>query len=217
MKIDKIGIVGSGHVGGNLGIMLAKAGYDICFSSRHPESLDPLVKAAGPNTRAASVLDTIAFGDVVILSVPLKAIPEFGPDIKNALQDKIVIDTSNPYYDRDGEVADEAKEQAGGMGVFVSQLLPGAKIARAFNTVYFEQLKKRVNSRGQLVGVPIAADDKEAMQAAIEIVQAVGLDPVVVGDLNMSELFDVGTAVYATGSSAQEIRNKLHLKADIAA
>ena len=98
------------------------------------------------------------------------------------------------------------------MGVFVSKLLPGARIVRAFNTVYFEDLKKRVNSNGEKIGIPIAGDDEEGVNAAVELVQHAGLDPVVVGGLNKSKAFDVGTTVYATSASAQEIRQKLNLK-----
>jgi hypothetical protein len=212
MKIEKIGIVGSGHIGGNLGILLAKAGYEVLFSSRHPDGLGDLVKNAGPKACAGSVSDAIAFGDVFILSVPLKAIPELDAETKDALKGKIVIDTSNPYSERDGVIAEEARREPGGMGTFVARLLPGARIVRAFNTVYFEDLKKTVNKDGEIIGIPIAGDDPEALDAAIELVASAGLDPVVVGSLNKSKLFDVGTAVYATSDAAREIKQKLNLK-----
>jgi len=211
-KISKIGIVGSGHIGGNLGILLARAGYEIFYSSRHPDTLKDLVKNAGPKARAGTVADAIAFGEVVVLSVPLKAIPELDVEAKAALKGKIVIDTSNPYPERDGVIADEARKEPGGMGVFVARLLPGARIVRAFNTVYFEDLKKTRNRRGEKIGVPIAGDDQEGLKAASELVERAGLDPVVVGSLSASKLFDVGTAVYATSAPAGEIRRKLSLK-----
>ncbi len=212
MKIQKIGFVGSGHIGGNLGILLAKAGYEIFYSSRHPEMLAQLVKSAGPKARAGTVAQAIAFGDVIVLSLPLKAIPELDPDIKKALKNKIVIDTSNPYPQRDGAIAEEARKDPGGMGTFVARLLPGAKIIRAFNTVYFEDLKKTVNKDREKIGIPIAGDDQEGVNAAAELVERAGLAPVVVGGLGASKLFDVGTAVYATNASARKIRQELHIK-----
>ncbi len=212
MKTKKIGIVGSGHIGGNIGILLAKAGYDIFFSSRHPEELTALVKTAGPKTRAGSIADAIAFGDVIVLSVPLKALPEFDAGTKDALKGKIVIDTSNPYPERDGKIAEEARRDPGGMGVFVARLLPGARIVRAFNTVYFVDLKKTVNSKGEKIGIPMASNDEEGLKVTSELVETAGLDPVVVGGLSTSKLFDVGTAVYATSAPAGEIRKKLNLK-----
>jgi hypothetical protein len=212
MKITKIGIVGSGNIGGTLGILLAKAGYEIIYSSRHPENLRDLVRTAGPKTCAGTVAEAIAFGDVVVLSVPLKALPEFDKKTKEALKGKIVIDTSNPYPERDGVIAEEARKEPGGMGVFVSRLLPGAKIVRAFNTVYFEDLKKTVTKGGEKIGIPLAGDDQEAMNAVGELVEHAGLDPVVVGGLSTSKLFDVGTAVYATSAPASVIREKINVK-----
>ncbi len=212
MKINKIGIVGSGHIGGTLGILLAKAGYEIFYSSRHPDTLKDLVKAAGPKARAGNVAEAIAFGDVIVLSLPLKAIPELDAVTKEALKGKIVIDTSNPYPERDGAIAEEARRDPGGTGALVARLLPGARIVRAFNTVYYVDLKKTVNENGEKIGIPIAGDDQEGLQAAIELVEHAGLEPVVVGGLNTSKMFDVGAAVYATSASAKEIRKKLNLK-----
>lgn len=212
MRIQKIGIVGSGNIGGNLGILFARAGYEVFFSSRHPEQLQGLVEAAGPKARAGKVAEAIAFGDVIVLSVPLKAYMELDHGTKEALKGRIVIDTSNPYPERDGAIAEEAKLDPGGMGVFVARLLPGARTVRAFNTVYFEDLKKTVNEDGDRIGIPMASDDQEGLDAAVELAQKAGLDPVVVGGLSKSKLFDVGTPVYATSASAREIKARLRIE-----
>ena len=210
--LHKIGIVGSGHIGGNLGILLAKAGYEVLYSSRHPDTLKDLVKASGPKACAGSIDEAIAFGDIIVLSLPLKAIPDLDAGAKEALKGKIVIDTSNPYPERDGTIAEEARKEPGGMGVFVTRLLPGARIIRAFNTVYFEDLKKGTNKAGEKIGIPLAGDDREGLSIAAELVKAVRLDPVVVGGLSTSKLFDVGTTVYATSAPARKIREMLNLK-----
>jgi len=210
--LHKIGIVGSGNIGGTLGMLLAKAGYKILYSSRHPDALKDLVKASGPKACAGTVAEAIAFGEVIVLSVPLKAIPELAAETKAALKGKIVIDTSNPYPERDGVIAEEARKEPGGMGAFVARLLPGARIVRAFNSVYFEDLKKTKNKAGEKIGIPIAADDQEGLTAAVELVEHAGLDPVVVGSLSTSKLFDVGSVVYATSASARKVREQLHVK-----
>jgi predicted dinucleotide-binding enzyme len=210
--LNKIGIVGSGHIGGTLGILLAKAGHEVLYSSRHPDTLKDFVKASGPKACAGTVAEAIAFGDVIVLSVPLKAIPELDAETKKALKGKIVIDTSNPYPERDGKIAEEARREPGGMGTFVARLLPGARIVRAFNTVYFVDLRRTVNNRGEEIGIPIASDDQEAMKVAVTLVEHAGLDPVVVGGLSTSKLFDVGTPVYASSLPAAEIREQLNLK-----
>jgi predicted dinucleotide-binding enzyme len=211
MKINRIGIVGSGNIGGTLGILLAKAGYEVLYSSRHPDTLKDLVKKAGPKACAGTVAEAVAFGDVIVLSIPLMAFTELDAGTKEALKGKIVIDTSNPYPERDGVIAEEARKEPGGMGAFVARLLPGARIVRAFNTVYSEDLKKTMNDSGEKIGIPIAGDDPEGLKVAEELVKRAGLDPVVVGNLSTSKLFDVGTAVYATSAPAREIREKLNL------
>ncbi len=213
MKVRKIGIVGSGHIGGTLGILLGRAGQEVFFSSRHPDRLAGLVKQAGPKARAGTVADAIAFGEVIVLSLPFKALPTLVTGIKEALRGKIVIDTSNPYPERDGKIAELARKDPGGMGVFVAGLLPGARIVRAFNTVYFEDLRKTVNRSGEKIGIPIAGDDAEGVQTAVELAEMAGLDPVVVGGLSASKAFDVGSAVYAMSASARKIREKLNLPA----
>lgn len=212
MKIKKIGIVGSGNIGGNLGILLGKAEYEIFYSSRHPETLKDLVKTTGSKARAGKVPEAIAFGDVIVLSLPMKAFTELDAETKQALKGKIVIDTSNPYPERDGVIAEEARREPGGTGSFVARLLPGARIVRAFNTVYFEDLKKTINKDGETIGIPIASDDQEGLEAAVELAGRAGFDPVVVGSLSKSKMFDVGTAVYATSASAREIKQKLKLE-----
>jgi len=209
MKIRKIGIVGSGHIGGTLGILFAKAGYEVLFSSRHPDTLKNLVKTAGLRACAGTVAEAAAFGDVIVLSVPLKAVPVLALELKEALKGKIVIDTSNPYPERDGAIAEEARKEPGGMGTFLARLLPGVRVIRAFNTVYFEDLKRTTTTSGEKIGIPIAGDDKEGLEAAVELVERAGLDPVIVGGLSASKLFDVGTAVYATSATANKIRERL--------
>jgi predicted dinucleotide-binding enzyme len=217
MKIQKIGIVGSGHIGGTLGTLFAKAGYEVFFSSRHPETLEDLAKEAGPKARAGTVREAIGFGDVILMSLPMKAFRELDTETKEALKGKVVIDTSNPYPDRDGEIAEEAKKEAGGTGPFVARLLPGTRIVRAFNTVYFEDLRKTVNEKGERIAIPIASDDEEGLAAAMELAENAGLEPVVVGGLATSKMFDVGTSVYTTSASAKEIRERLHLKEEVKA
>jgi predicted dinucleotide-binding enzyme len=131
MKVKKIGIIGSGNIGGTLGILLGKAGHEIFYSSRHPETLKELVKRTGSKARAGKVAEAIAFGDVIVLSLPMKAFTELDTGIKQALKGRIVIDTSNPYPERDGVIAEDARKDPGGTGSFVARLLPGARIVRA--------------------------------------------------------------------------------------
>jgi predicted dinucleotide-binding enzyme len=109
-------------------------------------------------------------------------------------------------------LAEEARKEPGGMGTVVARLLPGARVVRAFNSVYYEDLKRTTNKRGEKIGIPIAADDQEGLDVTEVLVKRAGLEPVVVGGLSTSKLFDVGAAVYATSASADELREQLNLK-----
>src|SRR4029077_12896383 len=80
----KIGVIGAGREGGALGTAFAKAGHPVMFSSRHPEQLNDLVAAAGPLTKAGTVEQAIAFGDVVLLVVPYSAVEQIGKDYGKA-------------------------------------------------------------------------------------------------------------------------------------
>ena len=100
----RIATIGAGRMGGSVGTAWAKAGHDVMFSSRHPETLKDLVASAGPHARAGTVKDAVAFGDVIVLLVPYSAMPDLAKDYGKALAAKpLVIDVSNPSERRDGE------------------------------------------------------------------------------------------------------------------
>src|SRR5437667_7322840 len=88
----KIGIVGSGKLGGAVGARWVKAGHEVLFSSRHPEELKGLVEGLGPRARAGSVREAIAFGGVILIAVPYAALPQIGREHAAELAGKIVID-----------------------------------------------------------------------------------------------------------------------------
>ena len=91
----RIGIIGSGHIGGTIGGLWVKAGHPVLFSSRHPEELKDLVAGLGTLAQAGSVDQAIAFGDVVFIAVPYGALPQIGRDYAAALKNKIVLDAGN--------------------------------------------------------------------------------------------------------------------------
>lgn len=209
MQKTKIGIIGGGMIGSTLATLWARAGHDVTISSRHPDALEPLVDEIGPNARAGSVADTARWGDVIVVTVPLKAVPGVAQEIGASVAGKIVIDTNNPYPNRDGDIAHEAKGHSGGSGAWVAALFPGARVVKAFNTVYFATLRDQAHRRGAQVGIPLASDDHDAAARVAELVRDAGFDPVLVGAIAESARFDVGTPVYNTGASGPEVRRIL--------
>jgi predicted dinucleotide-binding enzyme len=207
----KIGIVGSGRIGGLIGTLWSRAGHEVLFSSRHPESLGDLVKAAGNSARSGTPDEAIGFGDAILLSIPFGELPEFGRSKREALLHKIVMETGNPNIKRDGTIADTVLNSGRGTGAFLREWFPGVRIVRAFNTVWDPTLAKQAHRVGPRVGIPLASDDEDALRISAVLVVDAGFDPVVVGALDRAREFDMGTAVYDTGMSSSEVRKALNL------
>jgi hypothetical protein len=205
----KIGIIGSGNIGGTLGVLWAKAGYEVFFSSRHPDELGDLVKRAGPSARAGMPRDAAVFGDVVLISVPYGAVPQVGRDFAAELAGKVVLETGNPYPTRDGAMAEPAL--AKGTGLASSEFLPGVRLVRAFNSIPAHALANEANRSGERIGVPLAGDDAAALEIAQRLVRDAGFEPVVVGPLSSARKFDRGTSVYGQALTARELRQRLEL------
>jgi predicted dinucleotide-binding enzyme len=205
----KIGIIGAGQIGGTLAKLWVAAGHEVLVSSRHPDELRPLAKQLGPKARVGTPREAASFGDVVLVSVPYKALPELGRDLKTEFAGKIVLDTCNPYPERDGDMANDAR--AKGTGVASPEFLPGVRLVRAFNAIFAENLDNEAHRKLPLVGIPLAGDDAEALRVAQRLVSDAGFDPVVVGGLARAKDFDVGTAVYTKLLTAAELRNALDL------
>jgi predicted dinucleotide-binding enzyme len=187
----KIGVIGSGNVGSNLGRVLANAGHQVMFSSRNLEHDKQLAAGVGANARAGTPAQAAAFGDVLIFAVPYGSLPDLGKSLDGALKGKVVLDACNPFPNRDGEIANRAREQ--GAGRVSAELLPGARIVRAFNAIGAAQLPQLAHRQGEPVGVPIAGDDKDALAIAERLIKEIGFEPVVVGGLAMGKYLNVGT------------------------
>ena len=183
VKSLKIATIGSGREGGALGTLFAQAGHKVMFSSRHPENLKELVASAGPNASAGTVGDAVKFADVVLLVVPYTAVEQIGKENGAELAEKkLVMDVSNP----NGEEFVKKVNDEGGAGLVSAKLLPGAKIVRAFNGINFDKLAEDAKKSDKL-GVPIAGDDKGAIDVAEALSREIGFEPVLIGGLVMGK------------------------------
>lgn len=185
----KIGVIGSGHVGSALGGVWAKAGNEVMFSSRNLENDKKLAAEIGANARAGTPQQAAAFGQAILFAVPYSAFPELIKSLGNLLKGKVIINASNPFPQRDGEIADQAREQ--GAGLFDAHLLPGALVVRAFNAVPAARMASAHEDPGK-IGMPIAGD-KRAIESASRLVREAGFVPVVVGGLEMGKYLMPGT------------------------
>ena len=206
----KIGIIGTGHIGGALATLWVGAGHEVLMSSRHPQELEGLAHSLGPKAHVGSPRDAATFGEVVLISVPYDALPQVGRDLKTELAGKIVLDTGNPYPERDGPMAVEARRK--GTGVASAEYLPGVRLVRAFNAINSGDLRSEAHRKGAPIAIPLAGDDPEALKVAEQLVRDAGFAPVVVGPLSKAREFDVGTSVYTRLMTEPQLKQALGLK-----
>lgn len=203
----KIGIIGAGRIGGTLGEHWVKAGHEVMLSSRHPENLQGLADRLGPSARTGTPREAAAFGDVLLVAVPYGAVPQVGRDYAAEMRGKVVLDAANPFPQRDGAAAEDARKK--GTGVASAAHMPGVRLVRAFNTIPAGVLRSEAHRAGDRIAVPLAGDDREALDVAARLVRDAGFEPVVVGPLARAREFDPGTPVFGRGLTAAQLRQGL--------
>ena len=205
----KIGIIGAGMIGSTVGKLWVDAGHEVFFASRHPEELKPLVAKLGKRASAGTPAEAARFGEVIMLTVPLAAVPDLARDVASSLKGKVVLDTGNAYEKRDGDAARKASAHPQGSAGWAAAMFPGARWVKAFNSVYFKTLEKEAHRDGDKVGIPLASDDGSALDVAAQLVRDAGFDPVVAGPLARGREFEPDTKVYNTGMSGAQVRAAL--------
>jgi predicted dinucleotide-binding enzyme len=203
----RIGIVGSGNVGGALTRRLSALGHDVSVAnSRGPESLEALAAESGAT--AATVEDALRDAELTIVAVPMKAVPELSG---GAFEAKVVVDAGNYYPARDGEIA----QIEGGLpsSTWVAQHLVGATVVKAFNSIQAGHLETRGRPSGhpERIALPIASDDGAAKQRVADLVERLGFDPVDAGTLADSWRQQPGTPVYGADLDVAGLREGLAL------
>jgi 8-hydroxy-5-deazaflavin:NADPH oxidoreductase len=180
--MTKIGILGAGHIGATAARLFLKAGHEVAVSnSRGPESLKKLLADLGPEAQAMTTERAAQFGDIVLLAVPWRT-PEALPSA-GAAAGKVVIDAMNPYTEK-GEPLDLGSATTSSEEVL--KKLPGARLVKAFNTMYYVHLGTRGNPHLPLeerLVIFVAGDDAEAKQTVCKLIEEIGFAPVDTGSL----------------------------------
>jgi 8-hydroxy-5-deazaflavin:NADPH oxidoreductase len=203
----RIGIIGAGMIGSTLAKLWADAGHTVLIASRHPEELEPLAEKLGKNASAGAPVDAAAFGEAILLTVPLVAVPQLASDLAPSLIGKVVLDTGNAYEKRDGAAAVEASRHPKGSAGWAAAMFPGARWVKAFNTVYFKVLEREAHRQNDRVGIPLASDDQQALDVAADLVRDAGFEPVVIGALARGKEFEPNTPPYNTGMTGKELQS----------
>lgn len=201
----KIGVIGAGHIGSNAARLFVKAGNQVAIAnSRGPETLDPLVEELGDNAEAVTVEQARDFGDIVFISIPLGRIDELPT---TGWENKIVIDTNNYYPDRDGQIAD-LDSGALTSSEMLLQHIPGARLVKGFNTIWFEHLQSQGNTDLPLEdrrAIFIAGDDSDAKAIVAKLIEDIGFAAVDTGFLREGgRSQQPGTAIYNKELTAAE-------------
>lgn len=203
----RIGVIGSGRIGGTIGGLWVKAGHPVMFSSRHPEELKSLAERLGPLAQTGTVAQALSFADVLLLAVPYSAVPAIGEQNAAAWRGKTVLDATNAIAARDGAVVEEV--QRNGIGATTSKYLRGAKIVRAFNFTGATEFARESHRSGAPLAVPIAGDDAKALELASQLVREAGFEPVVVGGLSTADRFAPGGKLFRQMGTAEEFRRAM--------
>jgi 8-hydroxy-5-deazaflavin:NADPH oxidoreductase len=206
---SRIGIIGSGNIGGTIGGLWVKKGHSVFFSSRHPDELKDMVAKLGNLAQAGTVEQAVTFGDVLFIAVPYGAVPQIGKDYSAKMKGKVMLDACNAVSTRDGTIAEEVEQN--GIGVTTQKYFPGVRIVRAFNTMSYMVFAREANRPDPKLAIPIAGDDPQAMQVAAALVRDAGFDPVTVGTLADARRFQRDQPGYGQQVTAAELKQKLSL------
>jgi predicted dinucleotide-binding enzyme len=204
----KIGILGAGNIGATAARLFVSAGHEVAISnSRGPKSLRELVAQLGPQAQAVTIAEASKFGDAILLAVPWRS-PEALPH-PELLRNKIVIDAMNPYrpdggfYDLEGSTSSE----------IVLKRIPGSRLVKAFNTIYYVHLAGRGRKDLPLDDrhtIYVAGDDTEAKQVVSRLIEEIGFAPVDTGSLREGgRMQEPDSPIYNQTYNAREAREFL--------
>ncbi|MCU1550633.1 MAG: oxidoreductase [Glaciihabitans sp.] len=203
-----LGIIGAGHIGSQVARASIAQGYDVVISnSRGPETLTDLVAELGPKARAGTPQQAATAADIAVVTVPMGAIPSIPVE---PLAGKIVIDTNNYYWERDGHIA-ELDDKSLTVSQYLQRHLPESKVAKGFNHIGSPD----ITTDGTPAGTPnrralaTSSDFPEAAEAVTKLYDELGFDTVNVGPLAESWRVERDTPAYVSRQNAEELTANL--------
>ncbi|TBN56284.1 NADP oxidoreductase [Glaciihabitans arcticus] len=210
LHMTTIGFIGAGHIGSQVARAAIERGYDVVLSnSRGPETLSELIAELGPQARAATSTEAAAAGDFVVVTVPLKNYK----DVPVAeLAGKIVIDTNNYYFERDGHIAELDNGTATVSGM-LQEHLPESRVVKAFNHITFGDITTDGTPAGSenRRALAVSSDFDDATELAVSLLDEFGFDAVVVGPLSESWRYERDQPAYVVRQNKDELLTNLAL------
>ena len=205
----KIGIIGAGRIGGTLTRRLTALGHEVSVAnSRGPETLADL--AAETGAKPASVNDAARFGEVVVVTIPEKNIPDLPRDLFSGVPESVVVVDTGNYYPRQRDGRIDGIEAGLTESRWVARQL-NRPVIKAFNNIYAEHLLKLGKPKGApgRIALPVAGDDERAKAIVLQLVDELGFDGVESGSFDESWRQQPGTPVYAKDFDAAGVRRAL--------
>jgi 8-hydroxy-5-deazaflavin:NADPH oxidoreductase len=203
-----IGIIGAGHIGSQVARKAVELGYEVVISnSRGPETLTELVTELGPKARAATPAEAAAAGDFAVVTVPLKNYRELPAE---PLAGKVVIDTNNYYWERDGRFPELDAGEAT-TSELVQEHLAESKVAKGFNHI----LAAEITTDGAPAGtagrraLATASNFDEASGLVTRLYDEFGFDTVNIGPLSESWRVERDRPAYVIRQDAEELEANL--------
>jgi predicted dinucleotide-binding enzyme len=213
-----IGIIGAGNIGSQLARLAVQHGHQVVIAnSRGPETLTALVDelntlgatggSTGTPARAATRDEAAAAGEIVVVTTPLAAIETIPVE---PLVGKVVIDTNNYYFERDGHIAaldDETTTTA----ELLQDHLVGARVVKAFNHIGAADLTGHATPAGTADrrALVVAGDDADAKRVVTDLIDEFGFDVVDAGPLAEGWRIQRDTPGYGPRLTADELRAAL--------
>ena len=200
-----IGLIGSGHIGKAIAQQAVTHGYDVVLSnSRGPETLGDVVAALGERARAGTAEEAAAAGDLVVVTVPFKNYEQVPVE---PLAGKVVIDTNNYYFERDGQWPD-IDEGRTSPSELLAEHLPTSRVVKAFNAIQALHIVDAALPAGDPArrALAIAGDDADAKQVVSDLIDQFGFDVVDAGPLVEGRRFDRDKPAYGAELGADALR-----------
>jgi 8-hydroxy-5-deazaflavin:NADPH oxidoreductase len=203
-----IGIIGSGHVGGNIAKAAIANGYDVVLSnSQGPGSLTGLVQELGPHASAATPAEAAARADFAVVAIPITTIDQVPVE---PLEGKVVIATINYFPDRLGHIAaiDDGSTTAPGL---LQEHLPKSRVVRAFSMIDAADMSSDGHPQGdpKRRALALAGDDTDAKLLVVELYNQFGFDALDIGGLDDSWRVDAGQEAFVTHQNLAQLKENV--------
>ena len=205
----QISILGAGKIGLALATLWLRAGHSVCLGSRHPEKLQSVLDALGPNLSIKSIKEAAAENDIILLAVPYSAVEDLISEIKNDVNNKMIIDATNPFgFSPEGHVISTLGPTMT-EGTYMANLLPQSTVIRAFSHILDELLVSRGTKQPGLFAIAMAGDHPAAKSQVAALIRDTGFVPVDIGSLAESGPLDPGGILFPHLLTAADMQLKM--------